>query len=206
MKQLMIFVAVNILMLSNAFAGNWMISGDIGKALGDADTSELNNQISEQGLNVTATSSNHNRTAWQLLLGYQYTAEWAVEIGYVDLGEVSTKLSGSTTDIDEFLVNVSDIHPLTAYGWQLSTSYRYPIDATATILLRAGILDWKSNYKLETTGASHTVSGNGSSGIIGAGIEKEIGQNKKLNFTFSWYDIDGESISILGVGLTYTMK
>lgn len=205
MRNFKVLVVGLVLTMSEAFAGDWTLSANIGMANGDANMTSLNNQIFEKGLDVTASSSDHNRTAWQFLLGYQYTPEVGVEIGYVDLGEVSTILNGSTTDVDALLNSVSDIHPLTAYGWQLTGTYRFPIEATTSVVFRAGLLDWQSKYKLETTNASHTVTGKGSSGIFGAGIEKDIGQNKKLNFTYSWYDIDGESISVLGVGFTYTV-
>ncbi len=203
MKHFTVLVVVLVLTLGKAFAGGWTISGDIGVAQGGTDMSILNSQISEEGLDVTANSSDDNRIAWQVLLSYQYTPEFGVEIGYVDLGEVSATLQGATAEIDTFLTTVSDIHPLTAIGWQLSASYRIPVDSTLSIKLRAGILDWRSKYKLETTGASHTVTGSGSSGVFAAGIEKSIGQNRNLNFTYSRYDIDRESVSILGVGLTY---
>jgi hypothetical protein len=38
------------------------------------------------------------------------------------------------------------------------------------------------------------------------GIDKDLGQNKTLNFNYSRYDIDGETIPVLAVGLTYTFN
>ncbi len=206
MKYFVIVMIGFVLSMNTAFAENWEVSGSIGKAVGDVNTSDLNERIVEQGLNVTASSSNQNRTAWQLLLGYHYTPEWGLEFGYVDLGKVSTKLQGSTADIDALLSTVSDIHPLTAHGWQLTGNYRYPIESSAAIVLRAGLFNWRSKYKLETTAASYTVTGSGSSAVIGAGIEKVLDQNKKLNVNFYGYDLDGELITLVNVGLTVSLK
>jgi hypothetical protein len=206
MKYFTLLVAGLLLPLSQALAGSWGISGHIGRAMGDTDNSDLNNQINSQGLNATASSSQHNRTAWQLLLSYRYTPAWSVELGYVDLGDVSTNLSGNTANIDAFLTSVSDIHSRTAYGWQLSASYHYPIDATANVVVRAGVLDWRSKYRLQTNTASHTVSEDDVSGMYSLGIDKDLGQNKTLNVNYSRYDIDGETIPVLAVGLTYTFN
>ena len=206
MKHFTLLIAGLVLPLSEALAGSWGVTGNIGHARGDADATVLNNQISAQGLNATASSSKLNRTAWQLMLAYQYTPEWSVELGYVDLGDVATKLSGNTADINSFLTSVSDIHPQTAYGWQLSASYHYPVEETLSIVVRAGILNWRSKYRLESTEASLAVNADGNSGMFSLGIDKGLGQNKIINFNYSQYDIDGESIPVLGVGLTYTFN
>lgn len=71
MKCLTLLVAVFLLPLSQALAGNWEVSGHIERALGNTDVNDLNNQINAQGLNATASSSQQNRTAWQLLLAYR---------------------------------------------------------------------------------------------------------------------------------------
>jgi len=43
MKCLTLLVAVFLLPLSQALAGNWEVSGDIGRALGNTDVNDLNN-------------------------------------------------------------------------------------------------------------------------------------------------------------------
>jgi hypothetical protein len=127
MKRLALLTAGLLLPLGGAWAGDWTVGGSLGRAQGDTAASELNNQLSAQGLNATASSSEDSRTAWQLYVGYDYTRAWGVEAGYVDLGKVKTSFSGTTTDIDTFLASASDIHPQTAQGWQLSGHFRYPL-------------------------------------------------------------------------------
>ncbi len=62
-------------------------------------------------------------------------------------------------------------------------------------------------YRLQTNTASHTaVSEDGVSGMYSLGIDKDLGQNKTLNVNYSRYDIDGETIPVLAVGLTYTFN
>ena len=204
MKCLTLLVAVFLLPLSQALAGNWEISGHIGRAMGGTDDSDLNNQINTQGLNVTAISSRHNRAAWQLLLAYRHTPTWSLEFGYVDLGDISTNLSGKTADIDAFLTSVSDIHPQTAHGWQLSASYHHPIDDTTNVVIRAGVLDWSSKYRLQSSATSYTVNEDDVSGMFSFGLDKDVWKNLTLNLNYSQYDIDGESIPVLGLGLTHT--
>jgi len=178
MKCLTLLVAVFLLPLSQALAGNWEVSGHIGRALGNTDVNDLNNQINAQGLNATASSSQQNRTAWQLLLAYRYAPAWQIEFGYVDLGDISTQLSGDTADIDVFLTSASDIHPQTDHGWQLSVSYHYLIRAAASLVARGGVLDWRSKYRLQTNTASHTVSEDDVSAIFSLGIDKDLDQTK----------------------------
>jgi len=185
--------------------GSWWVGGNIGSARGDTNASDLNNQLTDQGLNATA-SSDDSRKAWQLFLGYQDTPTWGVELGYVDLGEVDTSISGSVTDINAFLASVDDIHPQTAQGWQLSGVYRYPIKQHIWLVLRGGILDWSSKYKLKAAGASRTVKSSGKSGTYGLGAEMEMNEVTRASINYGRYSVDGESISVLSAGVSYRFK
>ncbi len=46
-------------------------------ASGDTDASQLDSQLAAQGLNATASSSDDNRAAGQLGVGYHYPPAWA---------------------------------------------------------------------------------------------------------------------------------
>ncbi|MCF6254355.1 MAG: hypothetical protein L3J38_06355, partial [Thiomicrorhabdus sp.] len=125
------------------------------------------------------------------------------EVGYVNLGQVSTTLSGSTSDINTFVTSVHDIPPQTAQGWQAVGSYRYAIDNASNIVVKAGLLDWTNQYTLKTTTVSQKVNNNGISGVIGLGIETELVSNIMLSADVSHYRIKGEPISILDFGVMY---
>jgi len=206
MKHCNILISLSaglLLSVGQAQANNWTIGGNIGYAMGSESADSINRQLSDLGLNATATSNRDNRNTWQAYIGYQYTPKWGVEVGYVDLGEVTTTLSGSTSDINTFLTSVSDIHPQTAQGWQLVGSYRHSADNASNIVVKAGLLDWTNQYTLETTTVSRKVNNNGVSGVVGLGFETELVANVMFSANVSHYRIEGEPVSILDFGVMY---
>ena len=202
MKQLTLLAALIVMPVAQVCAASWSIGGGIGIASGDADATALNNQLTAEGVNATASNTKANRTGKQLFVGYQYTKDLGVTLGYVDLGQVNTIISGSVSDINAFLSSVSEIHPSTAQGWQLSANYKHKIEPTISLVARAGVFDWQTKYTLQTTGASFTVNDSGVSGTLGFGIEQEIKKDTRLSFNYDSYKIDGEIISIIGMRMS----
>lgn len=184
-------------------ASNWTLGGSLGYAVGDAGTSAINRQLSDLGLNATATSNSDNRNAWKAYIGYQHTSNWGGEVGYVNLGQVTTTLSGRTSDINAFLTSVRDIPPQTAQGWQAVGSYRYSIDNASNVVIKTGLLAWTNQYTLKSTTVSQKVSNNGVSGVMGLGVETEFISNVMFSANASHYRIEGEPISVLDFGVMY---
>ena len=203
MKRLVLISASLLLPLSQALAGEWVVSGTLGMALGDTNASQLDKQLKAQGLTANASSNDDNRSAWQLSLGYDYAPNWGVEFGYVDLGQIETTFSGTTVDINSFLTSVSDIHPQTAQGWRMGGVFRQHIAEKSWLLLRGGVLHWRSDYTLSTTSVSRKVKASGVGNTVGLGVEVEVMANTRAGVDYNHYDIDGESISVYSAGVSY---
>lgn len=206
MRRLTILVAGLLLPLAQAVAGTWTVGGNLGYALGDANATSLNQKISSMGLNASATNNAQNRKNWQAYVGYQYTPKWGLEIGYVDLGRVETTFTGTIADFDTFITTVQNIHPQTAQGWQASASYRYSVDKDSNAVLKVGVLDWTNRYTLASTSVTRTFNNNGISGVIGLGFETKLIDKWLFNVNLSRYNIDGEPVSIVDLGLLYRFE
>jgi hypothetical protein len=206
MKYVVALTAGLLLPLGASWAGDWTVGGSLGRAQGDTAASELNYQLAAQGLSATASSSEDSRTAWQLYVGYSYTPSWGMEVGYVDLGKVKTRFSGTTTDIDTFLSTASEIHPQTAQGWQLSGHFRYPLGERFAAKARLGAFAWQSDYTLATSTVSRRVTRNGLSGFGGVGVEYTLLHDTVAHLGYGRYDIDGEPIAVVSVGMSYRFE
>ena len=203
MRRLALLTASLLLPLGQSLAGEWVIGGELGKARGDTSASQLDSQMVAQGINANASSSDNNRSAWQLSLGYDFEPNWGVELGYVDLGQVDTAFSGTTVDIKSFLTSVSEIHPQTAQGWRIGGAYRHPIAEKSWLLLRGGMLHWRSDYTLSTATVSRSVKASGDGASVGLGVEVEAMANTRVGVNYDRYDIDGESVSVYSAGVSY---
>jgi len=215
MKQLAILYCLALLAASAAVqAADWSIGAGLGVAQGETGTGDINRQLSENGLDAHASSSDDNRTAWQIRLGYGFTPNWGLELSYVDLGDVETTFSGSTADIDSFLSASSDIHPNTADGLLVSGVYRHPLGTVTGLngVARAGAFIWSSEYKLDGVTASRKVEENGTDLSFGLGLElaldslSEAASNFSLQLDWDRYGIDGEHIDLFSIGLSRQFK
>ncbi len=206
MSRSVVMMAALLLPLGQAVAGEWVIGGSLGKAQGDTGAGELNSQLAAMGLNATAGSSEDNRTAWNVYLGYNYIPRFGVEIGYTQLGEVTTSFSGTTSDIDTFLTSASAIHPQTAEGWQLSGVYRHPLGNGFLATASVGAFVWDVDYTLATTTVSRHVSDHGADIVLGVGVEYGVYQDVYLHADYDLYDVDGEDISLWSAGISYRLE
>lgn len=195
-----------LLPLGASYGGDWTVAGSLGRAQGDSGASELNSQLAATGLDATASSTEDNRTAWQLTLGYRYSPRWGVELGYVDLGKVKTAISGTTSDVNTFLASAREIHPQTAQGVQLSGVFRYPLSERFGAKARLGGFSWSSDYTLSTPTAAHKVSSYGNSVVAGVGVEYAALRNTALYLDYDRYSIDGEPISVIAFGISYRLE
>ena len=203
MKRLALICAGLLLPLSQSLAGDIYLNLKVGMASGDTDASQLDDQLAARGLNATASSSDDNRSAWLLGLGYQFTPNWAVELSQVELGKVTTRFSGMAVDINNFLTSVSDIHPQTGEGWQLSGLYRHPLAEKSWLVARAGLFDWHSDYTLSDGSVTRNVTASGNSATYGAGVEVEVREKMRIGVNYNRYSIDSEAISVVSAGITY---
>lgn len=214
MRQVIgIVVLCAILGSSSAAAAGWNLGGSAGLASGDTGSGELNKELAARGLNATASSTDDSRTAWQLYFGYDYTPNWGVQMAYVDLGDVSTRFSGSTTDIDAFLASSSDIHPNTAQGVQLSGLYYYPLKFVPNLKAEArlGAFAWRSKYTLNGGTSSRTVEDRGTDIAFGLGLAMGLDALRWMppgfSVTLNWdrYSIDSEPIDLYSLGVRYNL-
>jgi len=203
MKRLALIGAGLLLPLSQSFAGEIYLTLHAGMATGDTDASQLDSQLASAGLNANASSSDDSRTAWRLGMGYQITPNWAVELSQVELGKVTTRFSGMAIDINNFLTSVSDIHPQTAEGWQLSGLYRHLLAEKSWVVARAGLFDWHSDYTLSDGSVTRNVTASGKSGTYGVGVEVKLRERLRVGVNYDRYSIDSEAISMVSAGITY---
>lgn len=78
---------------------------------------------------------------WQLFGGYAFKRYWALELGYVDLGQVRTKFSSITEGSKgEFKKDKSEI--FTTKALAITAMGRMPIQGGFSILAKLGLLGW----------------------------------------------------------------
>ena len=202
-------LVILLLLSEQALAGRWLIGASVGIASGEKDTDTLNADLMSRNINAQASSSDVQRMTQQFYIGYDFTSNWGMEFGYVDLGEVEVSVSGTVIGVAAFLDQAEDVYPQTAEGWKLSGVYRYPVSGEFQLMAKAGAYQWTSDYILQIGAVSRDVSEEGTGFSLGFGLEagKWIMQSGFVGL-LSWdlYRVDRESVNVLAIGVSYRFE
>ncbi|MES2822004.1 MAG: OmpA family protein [Pseudomonadota bacterium] len=199
------FAGCLLLVSCNSLADDekFYLGGLLGQARGDVGAAEMNERMTALGYDAEAHVSQQNRTAWELFAGYKYSKYLSLEAGYIDLGEVRTRLRGSVVDINDYLTSANLVHPRSASGYELAVLGRYPLNEKNYLYLRGGLLFANSRYEADAEVDFAKRSNSGRDGFIGIGYGYEINDHWGLRLSVENYRVEDENIGLLGLGVQY---
>lgn len=206
-RSIACFSAICLGMSLEVHAGDvWYFGGGLGKVGGDLGLAELNNQIRATGASATVQTNKSKRQGWKVFGGYQIHANFAAEIGYVDLGNVNVTFKGLSSEINNFLNTVQNIHPYSAEGLQLSAVGFYPLENHFSFTARAGVYAWDADYALLADGARKDVKNDSVDFVWGVGFSQRMGDRIDFRFDWDFYDIEREKIDMMSFNLIYSIQ
>ncbi|KZY64911.1 hypothetical protein A3735_24800, partial [Oleiphilus sp. HI0061] len=180
------------------------INSALGLSYTSTDLNEFDQQLQSNGLDAKAIDENSERLGWRFGLGYELNNNWALELNYLDLGEVDIKFEGAYTDSESFFNAVKKIHPESGAGWEISGSYRQTFLDRFSAFAKAGIFSWQGSYDASQFGSNqgeHKTSGSSFSYGIGAG--SKITDNWQLDAQLERFELDNDSSYLASVSLKY---
>lgn len=198
-------LATTALAAVNASAGDWYVSATAGQSEVDLDIS------SGPGYSI-----DDEDTTYGINLGYRLNQYWAVEAGYLDLGEASIKATEGGAD---FYYGGSYVEAeagtkatAEADGWTLGLVGTYPVTEKFDLYAKAGVYKWDVDYKVSGSGwiDGEYYEGSASASEDGSDIYYSLGG--KYNFTetvavgveFARYEVDDADVDNISATLTYS--
>ncbi len=167
-------------------------------------TQDRNNRLSELGVNVDAKLDDRSETAWRVLGGWQFAKNFAVEAGFTDLGTFKTVYEGRAQDIVTFLEDANRGLPHSAYGAEVSLVVNYPVFENLSLTGRLGGFFWNSEYEVEASnGVTAKHDDDGFDVLPGAGLEYSFASRVAVPAAWSHYDVDGENLNVVSLGVKY---
>jgi OmpA-OmpF porin, OOP family len=179
------------------------LGGTLGQAYGEVGADEMNRRMAELGYEAQAKVSGQDRTAWNVFGGYNLSDYVALELGYVDLGEVRTRLSGSPVDIADYLNSANLVHPRSASGAEVAALARFPFNDKHSVYLRGGWLFANSSYVANANSEFAKRSDKDGDGFYGVGYAYEINRRWGLQVGYERFKVEDENIGMFGLGLRY---
>jgi len=169
----------------------------------DEQGSDFQADLTALGLTSTVTQTDLSRSGWTPYVGYQINERLAVELGYVDLGDVTTSISGTTTDVNSYLNTATAVHPTTASGWSARIVAQKAFSDKVIGMVNIGAFMWSADYTLASATASKDFDDDGISLSFGLGLQYEVNDHIPVRLGWTRYNLGGVSVHAWELGMGY---
>lgn len=132
------------------------------------------------------TSCDDKDTGFKLFGGYNFNQNFGVEIGFVDLGEITATGPGGTARLE------SD-------GFQAVAVGIIPINPQFGVFGKLGLFMWD----VTASGPGGSLSDDGTDIMFGAGVAWRFTPQLSLRGEWERFDFDGDDVDMLSVGLQF---
>ena len=187
----------------------WYVSVERGRASGSSGADDIEDQFSDAGITLESITVDKTRMMSAIGLGYFVHPQWAIELGYVDLGDVAVNFSTTveTANLQNFYNQAETIHPLSGKGYNFIIQHTGPLSDQLDYIVRAGLFRWKGHF---TTRNDIQVGNDKQRGIdplwsFGASMKVWKGMNATVDarVLISQYNLDDEEVRGVSLGLVY---
>ena len=182
---------------------SWYFIGTVGQVSGDSSLSDMQSKLDDAGAAITVTSFQDERTGYKFGLGRQFTENWALEMGWLDLGDTDVDLVGSSNELDEHADTVAKIHPSSGSGFYILGQYIHPITTDWFLFGEAGAFFWESSFTSASEVGGGADQGIETSPLFGAGIEYSWSDYWSGRFGWNHYRLDSDTVDMLSLGLVF---
>jgi OmpA-OmpF porin, OOP family len=165
------------------------VGGAIGGSTTDVDAGSL------AAVGFTTRSTDDSDFSWNLSAGYKFTQNWAVELGYVDLGTfgASGTFGGAPASVS------ADVT-----GWTVSAVGTLPLNDMFSLYGKLGFIRSKSKGSASVAGALGSATSNETDFTVGIGARYNFNRNVSLFVEANHYELgdNGDARNFL-VGVRY---
>ena len=164
----------------------------------------LNNEIDTGVTNIDSTLDEKD-SGYSIYAGLPMSDTMDIEVSYNDFGEASLSgVSGNQFSLDgttyEFNTTATLAVKATSIGF--AAKPKMEIADGVTLYGKLGIHMWDSKLSIASTTVTASADEDGTDVFYGAGVEVSLA-NLKGRIGYSLYDMDGEDVTSLNVGLIY---
>ncbi|MCF6255612.1 MAG: hypothetical protein L3K25_04830, partial [Gammaproteobacteria bacterium] len=173
------------------------------RANGPESSGEFNRELAVSGLQATVTQAGLSRNGGRIFIRYQESEQLAIELAYVDLGDVTTKITGLNSSVSTFLANLSDVFPATANGWSLRVAPRYAVGKNIDFVAALGLFRWRADYTLTAPTQKKRFHLDGIDLSYGLAIEHRLTDKLQPHLGWQAYQVGDKVIHTLDLGVAY---
>jgi VCBS repeat-containing protein len=181
----------------------WFIGGQLGYSNSDVSDNELNQAFMDAGAIASSIDIDDSGMAWELFGGYQFTPNWALQVGYLDLGDRSLSFQGQTSDPDAFFDAVEHIYPDSGEGFKVAVIGSLPLTEHWKVSGRLALFNWSQDYNTNSIAGTGNDEIKGTDIQIGGEISYALRRYIQLYASYDWFEAEHHSADNLALGVRY---
>lgn len=185
---------------AHAQESRWFVGGAVGEARGGQGNAEIAASLAQRGFTAQAIDVRDlDRTAYRVFGGYRIGAIWQVQLGYSDLGEVTTAARATVpaAQADAYARALLDALPVSASGYEASLGFRWPFNEAFAVAARLGAWHWESEQQATFGAQRLKAKPEGTDALLALAFEWSFTPRWALGLEASRYRTEHEDIDLL---------
>jgi large repetitive protein len=179
-------------------AGDTYLRLNVYQAEGDQSAGDFSSAMAGDGMAVSLRDYDESRVAYRLSVGYQWTEATSVELGYLDLGDVTVNFDTTVTDMAALTRALEEHYPMSADGFTLSHRFGHHFASGLSLSGEVGIFMWDG--KIDVDGAAIDPDlGSGIDPLLGVQLDYRLAEPVSLGLGYQRIFFDGQSVDLMGV-------
>ena len=181
-----------------ADSSKWSVGASVGASETDLSDKSINTEFSADGF-TTTTLFNDTDSSWNVFLGYRYSINMGLELGYTSFGEFG--YSGTETGVGVGIF--TGAREVT--GFYGAVVGYFPLSETLSLVGKLGMASWEEDGSISAAAMRNSAFVRGDSGtdlILGAGAEYKFTDNISLRGDLMQLKAP-ENIHMWSIGVLY---
>ncbi|MGM8228467.1 Ig-like domain-containing protein [Cellvibrio sp. ARAG 10.3] len=183
-------------------AGDTYLRLNVYQAEGDQSAGDFSRAMAGDGLAVSLRDYDESRVAYRLSVGYQWTEATSVELGYLDLGDVTVNFDTTATDMAALTRALEEHYPMSADGFTLSHRFGHHFTSGLSLSGEVGIFMWDG--KIDVDGAAIDPDlGSGIDPLLGVQLDYRLAKPVSIGLGYQRIFFDGQAVDLAGLSATW---
>jgi large repetitive protein len=192
-RRSMLGLAAVLLLSFSSFSqsADWYLQGSVGTSKADLQQSQLLDGVPAG----TVTGFDDSDSLYAVNLGYKVHPYVAVELGYLDLGEASSQISGDSLTPAQYHELVKAATPVLADGWTLSARLSVWQNEQWSIEVPLGLFKWESEIESSLNASTLSTDLDGTDWFLGAQLNYQFAPDWLVGLGFQQLNLAPNDIN-----------
>lgn len=200
-RSILGFAAVALLSFSPfSQSADWYLQGSIGHSKADQKQSRL-----VEGLpNGTITGFDDSDGSFAINLGYKLHPVFALELGYLDLGEASSQITAESLTPQQYHELVKEVSPVLVDGYTVAGRFTLWQNEWLSLEVPVGLLFWDSEIESRMDNSVIRSDSDGSDFYLGVQLNYQLAAGWKLGVGYQQLNLEPNDVNTWLVSLRYS--